>query len=180
MVMSGVSEVSVVGMGTTRIVCMEVSVIVNRGLGMAAAWSGQGRMAVLVQMLGLGQFAILATIAFEHATCGDLAADLVVEQVENALVEAEVTAQAESDLRILALQAFDLHLDALDQHAAEQVYRNDADLHHAQPDLALYHRFGYRTLARLSHYYGLGEDGWRMEKILGEAEGAEKTVLETV
>lgn len=46
--------------------------------------------------------------------------------------------------------------------------------------LALYHRFGYRTLARLSHYYGLGEDGWRMEKILGEAEGAEKTVLETV
>jgi hypothetical protein len=66
-------------------------------------------------------------------------ADLVVEQVEDALVEAEVAAQAEGDLRILPLQALDLRLDALDQHAGEQVYRNDANLHHAQPDLALHH-----------------------------------------
>lgn len=49
-----------------------------------------------------------------------------------------------------------------------------------QAALALYHRFGYRTLARLHHYYGLGEDGWRMERLLDRAPAAEKSALETV
>ena len=39
--------------------------------------------------------------------------------------------------------------------------------------LSLYHQFGYRPVARLSHYYGLGEDGWRMERVLDSREGPE-------
>jgi ribosomal protein S18 acetylase RimI-like enzyme len=34
------------------------------------------------------------------------------------------------------------------------------------PALSLYAACGYRVVSRLSHYYGLGEDGWRMEKVL--------------
>jgi ribosomal protein S18 acetylase RimI-like enzyme len=34
------------------------------------------------------------------------------------------------------------------------------------PALSLYAACGYRVQGRLSHYYGLGEDGWRMEKVL--------------
>jgi hypothetical protein len=55
-----------------------------------------------------------------------------------------VAAEREGDLRVLPLQALDLRLDALDQHAGEQVHRNDADLHHAQPDLALHDGFEAR------------------------------------
>jgi hypothetical protein len=101
-------------------------------------------MAVVVQVFGLGGFAVLAAVAFEQAAFGSSAGGLAVEQVENALVEAEVLPSAKAICGYCCLQALDLRLDALDQHAGEQIDRDDADLRHAQLDLALHDGFQAR------------------------------------
>ena len=103
-------------------------------------------MAVVVQVLVLGGEAIAAAVALEQAVGGRgigetraALGDACVEQVEDALVEAEVGAEREGDLRVLVLQALDLGVDALHQHAGEEVRRHDADLCHAEAGLALHH-----------------------------------------
>ena len=70
---------------------------------------------VVVEVLGLGGLAVLAAVAFEQPAFGlPAAADLGVEQVEHALVEAEVAAQREGDLRVLAAQAGHLGAGVVD------------------------------------------------------------------
>ena len=61
-----------------------------------------------------------------------------IEQVENTLIESEMGHQSEGNLRILLLKTFNLRLDALNQHASKQIDRHNADLRHAQRDLALH------------------------------------------
>src|SRR5690606_31992151 len=95
---------------------------------------------VVVQVLGLGGKAVLAAVALQQRAFRQFVpAHLAVEQLEDALVEAEVSAERKHDVRVLALQALDLGLDAIHQHAAEEIHRHDADLRHAQARLALHH-----------------------------------------
>lgn len=64
--------------------------------------------------------AVSAAVAFQqgadarHAGAGQL-----VDEAEDFRLKAEIIAQRERDLRVLALQALDLRLDAFDQHAGE-------------------------------------------------------------
>ena len=65
-------------------------------------------------------FAVAAVIAFQQrADAGHTSAGELVDEAEDFRLEAEVIAERERHLRVLALQARDLRLDALDQHAGE-------------------------------------------------------------
>src|SRR5574343_1159293 len=108
---------------------------------MPVSAAADGGMAVVVQVLALGGFTVFAAVAFEHRPLGLLPGGALVEQRKYARIEAEMRAEREGDLRVLLLQTGDLFLDALDQHAGEQINRHDGDLHHAQLHLALNGRF---------------------------------------
>ena len=111
----------------------------------AADLACDGGMAVVVQMFFFGVGAVFAAVAFEHAPLGKgLAEHLGVEQRKNARIEAEMGAEHEGDLRVLLLQTGHLLLDTFDQHAGEQINRDDGNLHRTQPDLPLDDRFQAR------------------------------------
>ena len=110
-------------------------VVAMRGMSAAAC----ARVAMVVQMFGLRDFAVFAAIAFEHAGGGlFIFGSACVEQVENLVFKAEMRTEREGDVRVLLLEAFALFLDAFDQHASKQVHRDDADLRHAEQRLALH------------------------------------------
>ena len=109
-----------------------------------AATAGRG-VAVVVQMLGFGRFAVFAAIAFEQRASGErIVAGATVEDGEDLRLEAEVLTEREGDLRILLLQPFELAGDAFDQHTGKEIDRNHADLRHAELDLALHDRLQSR------------------------------------
>ncbi len=102
-------------------------------------------MAVVVQMFLFRRQPVFAAVAFEQAAFGHfMPSGLGIEQVEDALIETKVRAQGKGYLRVLALQAHQLRLDALDQHAGKEIHRDDANLLHAEADLALHDGFQAR------------------------------------
>ena len=85
-----------------------------------AAVMTAGGMCVIVQMFVFGGFAVLTAIAFEQAAARWFPfGDTQIENAENLRLESEAFAERKGDLRILALQPFDLCGDAFDQHAGE-------------------------------------------------------------
>src|SRR5574343_1750990 len=103
-----------------------VMMLISMVMAAAAGLACDGGMAVVVQMFFFRLGAVFAAVAFEHAPLGKgIADDLGVEQSKNAGIETEMRAEREGDLRVLLLQAGDLLLDALDQHAGAQIHRSE-------------------------------------------------------